>query len=732
MTTSGLALGFDIGGTKIAGAVVDERGSVVDELVEPTPEDSDAEAVTAVLLGMAERFRSRHDVVTIGVGAAGIVEWPAGRIVWAPNNDYRDWPLREQLEKATGLPVVVDNDANVAALAEARLGEPYPNMVLITVGTGVGGGLILDGRIYRGPTGLGGELGHIVLNPDGPRCGCGNHGCFEAFASGTALTRMGRDAAADEPEGMIARLGAEEGAVTGKIVTRAALAGRSDGHRPVRAARALARSRDRVAREHLRAGRGRRRWRPGGDRRAAARPGPRRRPRVRLRAHRPGRGPDRGGDVRRGRRQDRSRPARPGAPPGLGRCGGNRTVGSVPLVLGPVLRHVGETTASVWVQTDSAATVTVLGCEAHTFEVRGHHYALVPVTGLEPESSVPYQVHVDGEQVWPPASTPFPPSRIRTRGPGSHHTNRIIFGSCRYPKVADPALTAKLGIDALDAYAARMIRRPPQEWPDALLLLGDQVYADELTPQNRRRIAGRSEREPDWPDDEIVGYEEYVGLYQDSWTDPEVRWLMSTVPTAMIFDDHDVRDDWNTSAAWRAEMREKPWWRSRIQSALASYWVYQHIGNLPSDDLGADPDYRKIVDHGADVWPLLADLADRADAEADGGKGVRFSFRWDLGNARFLMIDSRNGRLLENDRHLMLGDSEFDWIEEQVAAPGQVDHLVIGTSVPWLLPHAIGDLETVNEIAAARPGVAGPARRDHPPGGRPGALVGVPARRSTG
>ena len=382
-------------------------------------------------------------------------------------------------------------------------------------------------------------------------------------------------------------------------------------------------------------------------------------------------------------------------------------MGSVPLVLGPVLRHVGETTASVWVQTDGPATVTVLGCEAHTFEVRGHHYALVPVTGLEPESSVPYEVHVDGEQVWPPASTPFPPSRIRTRGPGSDHTNRIIFGSCRYPKVADPALTAKLGIDALDAYAARMIRRPPQEWPDALLLLGDQVYADELTPQNRRRIAGRSEREPDWPDDEIVGYEEYVGLYQDSWTDPEVRWLMSTVPTAMIFDDHDVRDDWNTSAAWRAEMREKPWWRSRIQSALASYWVYQHIGNLPSDDLGADPDYRKIVDHGADVWPLLADLADRADAEADGGKGVRFSFRWDLGNARFLMIDSRNGRLLENDQHLMLGDSEFDWIEEQVAAPGQVDHLVIGTSVPWLLPHAIGDLETVNEIAAARPGWRG-------------------------
>jgi phosphodiesterase/alkaline phosphatase D-like protein len=371
------------------------------------------------------------------------------------------------------------------------------------------------------------------------------------------------------------------------------------------------------------------------------------------------------------------------------------------------LRRVGETTASVWVQTDAAATVRVLGQEARTFEVSGHHYALVQISGLEPDSRIPYQVHVDDQQVWPPETTPFPESLIRTRGPASDDANRIIFGSCRYPKVADPKLAAGLGIDALDAYAARMSRRPPQDWPDALLLLGDQVYADELTPQNRRRIAGRRDRHDDWPDDEIVGYEEYVGLYQDSWTDPEVRWLLSCVPTAMIFDDHDVRDDWNTSATWRAQMKEKSWWRDRIRSAIASYWVYQHIGNLAAEELAADPDYRKIVEHGGDTWPLLAELADRADAEADGGKGVRFSFRWDLGSSRFLMIDSRNGRLLENDKHLMLGDAEFEWIEEQVSAPGRVDHLVLGTSVPWLLPHAIGDLETVNEIAAARPGWRG-------------------------
>jgi phosphodiesterase/alkaline phosphatase D-like protein len=379
----------------------------------------------------------------------------------------------------------------------------------------------------------------------------------------------------------------------------------------------------------------------------------------------------------------------------------------VSLVLGPVLRHVGETTASVWVQTDRAATVSVLGCSARTFEVAGHHYAIVPVTGLEPGSRTAYEVAVDGERVWPQPTTPFPPSVVRTRGGADDTQLRAVFGSCRYSKVAAPKLMAKLGIDALNAYAARMAARPQEEWPDVLLLLGDQVYADELTPRNRRRIAARSDRHPDWPDDEIVAFEEYVGLYCDAWTDPEVRWLMSTVPTAMIFDDHDVRDDWNTSAAWRAEMHETPWWRERIRSALASYWVYQHIGNLPSGELASDADYRKIVEHDGDTWPLLAELADRADAETDGEKGVRFSFRWDLGRSRLLMIDSRNGRILEDGHHLMLGESEFSWLEEQAAAPGTVDHLLIGTSIPWLLPHAIGDLETVNEIAAARPGWRG-------------------------
>jgi len=390
------------------------------------------------------------------------------------------------------------------------------------------------------------------------------------------------------------------------------------------------------------------------------------------------------------------------------------------LVLGPVLRHVGETTAAIWVQLDRAATVTVLGCSTRTFEVRGHHYALLTVTGLEPDTTYPYEVAVDGAVLWPPRVSPYPPSSLRTRGPASDRRQRIVFGSCRYPKVppfTDPKFAARLGIDALDAFAVQTARRPREEWPDALLLLGDQVYADELTPQNRRRIAGRRDRHPDWPDDEIVGFDEYVGLYHDSWSDPEVRWLLSCVPTGMIFDDHDVRDDWNTSGAWRAEMAEKPWWRARIRSALVSYWVYQHLGNLPAEELAADPDFRAVAEAEGDTWPLLAALADRADEEVDGNKGVRFSFRWDFGGTRFIMIDSRNGRILNDGAHLMLGDVEFAWLEEQVTdRPGpvrsdtgtsRVEHLVLGTSLPWLLPHAIGDVQSVVSAAAARPGWRG-------------------------
>ncbi|MFP5022362.1 alkaline phosphatase D family protein [Pseudonocardia phyllosphaerae] len=381
------------------------------------------------------------------------------------------------------------------------------------------------------------------------------------------------------------------------------------------------------------------------------------------------------------------------------------------LLLGPLLRHVDETSALVWVQTDGPGRVEVLGCSAATFEVAGSHYALVVVTGLEPDSRIPYQVHVDGQRCWPPEHSAFPPSTIPTRGPDRAGHARIVFGSCRYVKLADPKAARAYGLDALDVYATRMATQPPEQWPDVLLLLGDQVYADELTPQTRRRIAGRRDRhlrehgsaaDPvrDWPEDEIVGYDEYAGLYRDTWSDPEVRWMLSTVPTAMIFDDHDVRDDWNTSAAWRAEMAATPWWRDRVRAGLASYWVYQHLGNLSPAELDADHTWQRVRTADGDVWPLLATMADAADTETGDGaerhKEVRFSFCWELGRTRLVVIDSRNGRIVETLPRRMVSDSEFDWIAARSLAPG-ADHLVLGTSIPWLMPQGISDAQAAVE-----------------------------------
>ena len=225
-----LAIGIDIGGTKIAGAVVDRTGRIHAEREEPTPPRSGAIVVAALLIDLVQRLRESSelsgDVGAIGVGAAGVVRWPEGRVLWAPNNAYQDWAIRDELERETGLPTVVDNDANVAGFAEARLGErPYQQMLFLTVGTGVGACVVLDGEIYRGPTGMGAELGHMIVDPLGPRCGCGLHGCLEVVASGTALTRMGREAATIDPDGLIARLGRTDGVVSGRTVTAAAQQG---------------------------------------------------------------------------------------------------------------------------------------------------------------------------------------------------------------------------------------------------------------------------------------------------------------------------------------------------------------------------------------------------------------------------------------------------------------------------------------------------------------------------
>jgi hypothetical protein len=368
------------------------------------------------------------------------------------------------------------------------------------------------------------------------------------------------------------------------------------------------------------------------------------------------------------------------------------------LLLGPLLRHVGPTDATIWVETDAPCEVAILGATERTWTVHGHHYALVEITGLTPGTSTPYEVALDGESVWPPSVDRRPPPRIRTMA--EHGPVTIAFGSCRYASAAavrDPRYDA----DALAALSRRLVDTPEDRWPDALIMLGDQVYADETSPENRERIRRRRDITTG-AGDQVADFEEYTWLYHESWTDPDVRWLLSTVPSSMIFDDHDVRDDWNTSHAWRLDMAALPWWPERVVGALTSYWVYQHLGNLGPTELAHDELYQRVRTGGEDAEPLLREFAATADAEADGAKGARWSYRRDLGPVRLLVIDSRCGRVLDG-RRSMLGEAEFDWITEQVE--GDYDHLLIGTSLPWLLAPALHDIEAWNEeLCAGRRG----------------------------
>jgi hypothetical protein len=379
------------------------------------------------------------------------------------------------------------------------------------------------------------------------------------------------------------------------------------------------------------------------------------------------------------------------------------------LLIGPILRHVGRTDATVWVETDSPCEVEVLGTREYTWTVAGHHYALVVLTDLEPGSTVPYQVHLDGQRVWPPLDSDWPVSVVRTLG--DERPLRIAFGSCRYARAAVKLNDPHYEPDALACFARRMAGESPQTWPDALLLVGDQVYADETSEATRRRI--RAKRDiTRGAKDQVADFEEYSWLYLESWTDPDVRWLLSTVPSSMIFDDHDVRDDWNTSHEWREDMRRTSWWQQRIIGGLSSYWVYQHLGNLSPDELGKDELFQQVRSHDGDAEPLLREFAEAADREADGAKGARWSFRRDFGRTRVLVVDSRCGRILADGARSMVSADEFAWISEQV--DGDYDHLLLGTSLPWLLPRALHDLEAWNEVMAAG-GHAGPSGCAAPP-----------------
>jgi glucokinase len=224
-----LTIGVDVGGTKVAAGVVDEHGTVVDKLKRSTPAarpDDTANVIADVVLALL----TRYEVSAVGIGAAGFVEETRSTVLFAPNLAWRDEPVKKRVEERIGRTVIVENDANAAAWAEATLGAARgeQHMMLITVGTGIGAGIVLDGRLFRGRWGVAGEPGHYRVVPDGRLCGCGNRGCWEQYASGNALVAEARDLARRAPSGAVRLLelgkGSAEG-IDGPAVTQAALEG---------------------------------------------------------------------------------------------------------------------------------------------------------------------------------------------------------------------------------------------------------------------------------------------------------------------------------------------------------------------------------------------------------------------------------------------------------------------------------------------------------------------------
>ncbi|WP_206510824.1 alkaline phosphatase D family protein [Rhodococcus sp. BGS-1C] len=378
---------------------------------------------------------------------------------------------------------------------------------------------------------------------------------------------------------------------------------------------------------------------------------------------------------------------------------------SSPLVLGPLVRYVGAHDASFWFEFDAPGTVRVrtdigVAGEAKTWGIHGHHYALVALTGLPQNTALDYEVTFDGANVWP---KPPETASIHTVDPDGPVT--LAFGSCRRGDNYSDQSLQRIGADALAGLGNRMATQDSSRWPQALLLLGDQVYADDPSPEILERLRARrgaghgpdSVRGTD-AEDEICDFEEYSWLYHESWGAEPVRKLLASVPSCMILDDHDLRDDWNSSASWRADIETRSWWKDRVVGAFTSYWVYQHLGNLSPAELVEDELYAAVRSAASDTEreQVLASFSLRIDAEPSTG---RWSFYRDFGDTRLIMIDSRCARNLDPNNRAMVDAREWAWVRER-ALEASPKHLLFGSSLPYLMLPALHHLEQWNEAVA--------------------------------
>ena len=316
-------------------------------------------------------------------------------------------------------------------------------------------------------------------------------------------------------------------------------------------------------------------------------------------------------------------------------------------------------------------------------------------------------MRLDGTIVWPIPDLGLPPSVLRTvrpRDAAATQPIHVLFGSCRVAAPHEPPWTLQLamdergrGVDAYHAHAMRMADQPVERWPDLMVWLGDQVYADDSSPVARERIAERRATTPAHerlPPELVDGFEEFTWLYHESWSSPWERWLLSVVPSVMIFDDHDMIDDWNISDTWVADIRREDWWSDHVVGGLMTYWLYQHLGNLSPDDIDEEGILAALL-AADDGEAILRDWAMQSEQFTPVPGGYRFSVARDLGAVKVVVIDSRNGRVLEPGARAIVDDTEWGWIVDQCNV--EVDHLLIGSSLPVFVPGAMHDAQRWSE-----------------------------------
>ena len=570
------------------------------------------------------------------VAVPGLVDQETGTVVRAPNLDWSGVPLRRRPGRARRRRPGPGRERGQRGLARRAVvgdGAAFGDYVHISGEVGVGAGIVVAGQ-FRGAHGHAGELGHTTLEPDGAVCTCGGRGCLELFCGQEAiLRRAGLDPAVSTSTGrsdgpvsvLVDRLAAGDP----RAVAACEVAGRSLGMATASLVKLV--DPDTVVlggiyavlapwlrapfQEALLDGIPMTRAAPP---RSPSRPSARTRPP----AGRPGWSPRacwparvRSCPLRRGRSINPCRSS------SLVRCCATSARPRPPSGSRPTPRPRSR----CWSRRVGAR-------RAPTFRVEGHHYALVLIEGLEPGPGLRVRgparrrARVAAAGRRRPGRAPLPAQHHphAPRRPPAADRLRVLPGRRPPPAAVEPAADrrpqARQGggrpVHVRPAHARRRpghLARPP-------LLLGDQIYADDTSEEVQAFIRSRRDvKQP--PGLEVADFEEYTRLYWETWGDPVLRWLLSTVPTAMIFDDHDISDDWNTSAAWVDHMRAMPWWEERITSGLASYWLYQHLGNLSPDDLDDDPVWPKVREAG-DATRVLREFAAGPTRRSRGPAGA--------------------------------------------------------------------------------------------------------------